>query len=156
MDEIINNHKENFEKNIRDLKDDLATLRVGRANPLMVENILVLAYGVKTPIKQLASITIPEARTILVQPWDKTIIKDIEKSLAEANLGISPVNEGQQIRLSIPPLTEESRKELTKSVGEKTERARVAIRQLRDKVRDEIVKKEKNKEITEDLSLIHI
>lgn len=150
MELIIDSYKNEFEKVISDLKNELATLRVGRANPLMVENILVQAYGSKMPIKQLASVTVPEARTILIQPWDKAVTKDVEKAISEANIGINPVNEGAQIRLTIPPLTEESRKELTKSVGEKMEKTRIIIRQIRDKVRDQITKKEKNKEITED------
>ena len=150
MDSIIDSHKSDFDKSLENLKGELATLRVGRANSIMVENILVEAYGTKTPLKQLASISIPEARTILIQPWDKTIAKDIEKSIIQANIGINPVNEGQQIRLTIPPLTEESRRELTKSVGEKMEKTRIVIRQIRDKVREVIIKMEKNKEITED------
>jgi len=150
MESPLDNYKPDFGKTLDILKDDLLTLRVGRANPLMVENILVEAYGTKTPIKQLASITVPEARTILIQPWDKTVTKDMEKAIIEANIGISPVNEGAQIRLTISPLTGESRKELTKSVGEKVEKARIAIRQIRDKAREEIVKQEKNKELTED------
>jgi ribosome recycling factor len=150
MDSLLDNYQPDFDKSLEILKSELATLRVGRANPLMVENILVEAYGTKTAIKQLASTTIPEARTILIQPWDKTIIKEMEKAIIEANIGISPVNEGQQLRLTIPPLTEESRKELTKSVGEKMEKTRIAIRQIRDKAREEIVKQERNKEITED------
>lgn len=150
MGSLIDNYKSDFSRVIDNLTGELATLRVGRANPIMVENILAQAYGVKTPLKQLASITVPEARTILIQPWDKTIVKDVEKAIVEANIGISPTNEGAQIRLTIPPLTEESRKELTKSVGEKMEKARIAMRQIRDKVKEEIVKQEKNKEITED------
>ncbi|MFA6254515.1 MAG: ribosome recycling factor [Patescibacteria group bacterium] len=150
MGSLIDNYKSDFGRVIDNLTGELATLRVGRANPIMVENIFVQAYGVKTPLKQLASITVPEARTILIQPWDKTITKDVEKAIFEANIGISPTNEGAQIRLTIPPLTEESRKELTKSVGEKMEKARIAMRQIRDKVKEEIVKQEKNKEITED------
>lgn len=150
MSSIIDNRKPDFEKSLDILKDDLVTLRVGRANPMIVENILVEAYGAKTPLKQLASITVPEARTILIQPWDKTVAKDVEKAIIGANIGISPVNEGSQIRLTIAPLTEESRKELTKSVNEKMEKIRIAIRQIRDKVKEEIVKQEKNKEITED------
>ena len=150
MELILDNYKPDFDRVLENLAEDLSTLRVGRANPIVVENILVEAYGVKTPIKQLASITVPEARTILIQPWDKTLSKEIEKAITVANIGINPVNEGSQIRLTIAPLTEESRKELTKSVGEKIEKARIAIRQTRDKAKDEIIKKEKNKEITED------
>lgn len=150
MSEIIEKYQPEFSQAVSSLKDELATLRVGRANPLMVENILAEAYGAKTPLKQLASISVPEARTILIQPWDKSMGKEIEKAITLANIGISPVNEGSQIRLTIPPLTEESRKELTKSVGEKMEKTRIIIRQIRDKAREEIVKKERQKEITED------
>jgi len=150
MDSLLDNYKPAFDKSINSLSRDLTTLRVGRANPIMVENIMVEAYGAQTALKQLASITVPEARTILITPWDKTISKDIEKAIEAANIGISPVNEGQQIRLTIQPLTEESRKELTKSVSEKMERTRISIRQIRDKAKEEIVKKEKVKELTED------
>ncbi|MFA5021994.1 MAG: ribosome recycling factor [Patescibacteria group bacterium] len=150
MGSIIDNYKSEFDKSIENLKNELATLRVGRANPVMVENILVEAYASKMPIKQLASITVPEARTIIIQPWDKTVTKEIEKAITKANIGISPVNEGNQIRLTIAPLTEESRKELTKSVNEKMEKTRITVRQLRDKAKEETIKQEKNKEITED------
>ncbi len=147
---IIQDYKEEFAQVLNHLKDEFLTLRVGRANPVMVEGILIESYGTKTPLKQLASITVPAARVILIQPWDKSIAKNIEKAIIEANIGITPVNEGQQIRLSIPQLTEESRKELVKSVGEKMEKSRIAIRQLRDRVKEEIIKKEKAKEISED------
>jgi ribosome recycling factor len=150
MDTIIDRHQPELSKALESLKNDLATLRVGRANPLMVENILVEAYGAKTFLKQLASITVPEARTILIQPWDKNIIKELEKSIVAAKIGIHPVNEGHQLRLTIPPLTEESRKELTKSVSEKIEKTRITLRQIRDKIREEIGQKEKNKAITQD------
>ena len=150
MDTLIDSHKPNLDKIMASLANELATLRVGRANPLMVENILVEVYGTKLPLKQMASVTVPEARTLLIQPWDKTVAKDIEKSIILANIGINPVNEGTQIRLTVPALTEESRKELVKSVNEKMEKSRVSLRQVRDKVREEISKKEKNKEITED------
>lgn len=148
--DLVSIHKDKFEQALSHFKDDVATLRIGRANPLLVENILVEAYGVKTPIKQLASITVPEARTLLIQPWDKNVARDIEKGIQAANIGINPVNEGQQIRLTVPQLTEESRKELTKSVSEKEEKTRIAIRQVRDKIKDDVLAKEKNREITED------
>ena len=147
---IIENYQADFDKAFENLKSELTTLRVGRANPAMVENILVEAYGSKTPLKQVASITVPEARTILIQPWDKNIGKDIEKAIIAANIGLSPVNEGAQIRLSIPQLTEENRLELVKSLGEKLEKTRIGLRQIRDRVKDEITKQEKNKEITQD------
>lgn len=150
MEMLIEKHKEDFEGAISNLEKDLSTMRVGRANPMIIENIMVEAYGAKTPLKQVASITVSDARTLVVQPWDKTIIKDVEKSITDAKIGINPVNEGQQLRLVVPALTEESRKELTKSVGEKMEKARIAVRQVRDKTKDEISKAEKNNEITED------
>ncbi|MFA6321874.1 MAG: ribosome recycling factor [Candidatus Buchananbacteria bacterium] len=148
--QIIEQSKPDFEKSIDVLKSELATLRIGRANPAMVEGIIVDAYGSKMPIKQMASIAVPEARTILIQPWDKTLSKEIEKAIIQANIGINPVNEGQQVRLTIPQLTEENRKDLVKSVKEKMEKARITIRQIRDKVRDSASKMEKEKEITED------
>ncbi len=150
MQQMLTAYTTDFKKALSILEEELATMRVGRANPMIVENILVTVYGAKTPLKQLASISVPEARTILVQPWDKQIIKDVEKGIVEANIGINPVNEGQQLRLTVPQLTEESRKELTKSVGEKMEHTRIVIRQLRDKIRDDIGKKEKAKELTQD------
>ena len=150
MEMMIEKHKQDFDNTISNLEKDLATMRVGRANPVIIENIMVEAYGARTPLKQVASINVSDARTLLVQPWDKSVIKEVEKSIVEAKIGINPVNEGQQLRLVVPALTEESRKELTKSVGEKMEKARISIRQIRDKARDEIVKAEKSKAITED------
>ena len=150
MTVTIDIFKKEADKVLAVLGTELQTLRVGRANPLMVEGIMVEAYGARAPLKQMASITVPEARTLVIQPWDKSVIKEIEKAIVVANIGINPVNEGQQLRLVVPVLTEESRRELTKSVGEKMEKARIILRQLRDKMREEIVKQERNKEITED------
>lgn len=150
MHQLITNHQPEFEGSINHLKEELQTLRVGRANPMMVENLSVDAYGTKTPLKQLASITVPTPRTMLVAPWDKGVVKAVEQAIREADIGINPVNEGEQIRLVIPQLTEESRKELVKSVAEKMERARISIRQIRDKVKEAVIKQEKAKAITED------
>lgn len=150
MNTLIDSHKEELAKAVKHLEEDLATLRVGRANPMLVEEILVEAYGVKTPIKQLASISVPSARSLVIQPWDKGVLKDIEKGIIEANIGIAPVNEGDSVRLNVPQLTEESRKELVKSVGEKMEKARISIRQIRDRIKEGIVKQEKDNELTED------
>lgn len=150
MEQFLDNYKPDFEKSLAVLSDTLTTLRVGRANSIMVENIMVDAYGSQTPIKQMASITVPEARTILITPWDKTVIKDIEKAIKLANIGINPVNEGAQLRLTVPALTEESRKELVKSVGEKMDKTKITMKQIRDKAKDNIVKQEKAKQITED------
>lgn len=150
MEQILGNYKPDFDKSLSILSEDLSTLRIGRANPLLVENINVIVYGAPTPLKQLSSISVQDARTLIITPWDKSVIKDIEKGIVEANIGMSPVNEGAQLRLSVPPLTEESRKLLVRSVGEKMEKTRIAIRQLRDRVKDDIVKKEKGGQLTED------
>jgi ribosome recycling factor len=150
MSDIIQNSKIDFDKAVDNLNHELSTLRVGRANPVIVDGIMVEVYGVRTPLKQMASITVPEARTLLIQPWDKSTSKDIEKAIIQANIGINPVNEGAVVRLTVPQLTEETRKSLVKNVGEKMEKTRITIRQIRDRVKDEINKSEKNKEIAED------
>ena len=141
---------DSFEVILEGLKSDLSTMRVGRANPLMVENINVDAYGGKTPLKQLASINVPEARTLVIQPWDAGVIKEIEKSIIASEIGIAPVIDGKIIRLTVPQLTEESRTEITKQVNEKIEAARIKARRIRDGQRDEIGKQEKSGDISED------
>lgn len=146
----IENYKNSFEKNIEHLKKELATIRTGRANPALVENILVEAYNTKTPLKQLSSITVAEAKSLVIQPWDKTIVKEIEKQLAKTNLEATIRNEGSLLRMIMPPLTEENRKNLVKVLNQKLEAARVAIRVARDEIRGGILTEEKNKEITED------
>lgn len=150
MHEIIEKHISDFDSNVEFVKKDMATLRTGRANPIMVENIAIDSYGVKTPLKQLASINVPEARTLVIQPWDQNLVKEIEKGIIDAKLGISPVNEGKVIRLTVPQLTAESRQELVKNVHKKLEEARIKIRSVRDKIRDEILSAHKNNAITED------
>lgn len=139
-----------FEKNIEHLKTELKGLRTGRANASLIESVAVEAYGSMTPIGHLASISVPDARTILITPWDKSVIKEIEKALTNANLGVNPVNDGAGVRLVMPPLTEENRKNLIKVLGQKVEHCKVAIRSVRDKIKDEITRAEKTKEITED------
>lgn len=134
---------ERFEK-------ELSELRIGTASPALVEHVLVDAYGAKTPLVQLANIQIPEPRTIVIQPWDKNILKDIERALQTANIGASPVAEGGAVRISIPPLTEERRKEVVKEISVKKEDARVHLRRARDVARDEITKQEHDKKISED------
>ena len=112
--DIINDAEERMKKSVEHLSKDLASLRAGRANPAMVEKLTVEYYGVNTPINQLANITVPEARLLVIQPWDKSIIADIEKSIMKSDLGITPSNDGNVIRIAIPQLTEERRKELVK------------------------------------------
>lgn len=150
MNRFLESRKEDFTKAVDHLKGELASLRTGRANASLVENILVEAYGVKTPIRGLANITVPDAKTLVIEPWDKSVIKDMEKAIQMANTGINPVNEGTKIRLSMPQMTEENRKEMIKILGQKLELARISLRNVREAVKDEITKAEKDKEIGED------
>lgn len=139
-----------FQQVIEFLKSDIAVLRTGRANPGMIENVMVEAYDSRTPINGLASITVPDARSIVIEPWDKSLVKHIEKGIIEAKLGLNPTVQGTQIRVVIPAPTEETRKALVKTLGEKLEHARKSIRNVRDEAKVEIQKAEKEKEIGED------
>ncbi len=150
MNKYIQTKQADFTKTLDFFKKDIASLRTGRANPTILDGIQVEAYGAKTPLIGLASISVPEARSIVVAPWDKTIIKDIEKAIVAANLGINPVNEGDKIRLVVPQLTEENRKELVKKLNEKMETARISLRQNRDEIKELIEAAFKNKAISED------
>jgi len=129
---------------------DIATLRTGRANPAILDNIFVEAYGVKTPLNALANINVSDASSLIVAPWDKSVSKDIEKAIVTADLGLSVVNEGDRLRLSVPQLTEENRKDLVKKLNTKMESARVEIRNCRDEVKSAIEAGEKDKTVTED------
>jgi ribosome recycling factor len=150
MSNFLETHKPNFAKVLEHLKTELSSLRTGRAHPSIVENIIVEAYGVKTPIRGLANIIISDPRTLVVEPWDKSVIKDMEKAIQMANIGINPVNEGTKIRLSMPQMTEENRKEMIKIMGQKLEQSRISLRSVRETVKDEIAKAEKDKKIAED------
>ncbi|MGI6468792.1 MAG: ribosome recycling factor [Syntrophomonadaceae bacterium] len=150
--DIINDAEERMKKSVEHLSKDLASLRAGRANPAMVEKLTVEYYGVNTPINQLANITVPEARLLVIQPWDKSIIADIEKSIMKSDLGITPSNDGNVIRIAIPQLTEERRKELVKVVKKRAEEARVAVRNIRREANDMLKSSEKDKLISADES----
>src|SRR3989338_2892899 len=139
-----------FEKAIDHFLLELSQLRAGRATPALVEGISVDAYGVRSPIVQLASISIPEMRQIVIQPWDKSLLKNIEKAIAESGLGLNPANEGDCLRIMIPALTEERRRDLLKVVSKKTEEARIRIRGLREEIKENILNAEKKKELSED------
>lgn len=147
---IISNNLPDLEKAVEHFKQEIASLKTGRANPAILDNIRVEAYGVKTPVNQLASVTIADGRSILVQPWDKSIMKEIEKAIAESDLGLAPANEGEKIRINIPVMTEEARKEIVKVLHQKAESAKIAIRVLRDNIKEQILEAEKNKEFGED------
>ncbi|MCG2695457.1 ribosome recycling factor [Candidatus Parcubacteria bacterium] len=150
MNKYTQSKQEEFNKAIDFFKKDIASLRTGRANPAMLDGVRVEAYGSKTPLNGLAGITVPEARSIVVAPWDKNVMKDIEKAIINFNLGVSVVNEGDKLRITVPQLTEESRRELVKKLNEKMEAARISIRQTRDEIKESIEQAEKNKEINED------
>lgn len=139
-----------FDKIIEHLEKDLSNVRTGRAMPSIVENILVECYGTKTPLNQLASINTPEPQTLAIQPWDKNIIKDVEKSIRLANLDLNPVVSGNIIRINFPSLTEEKRKELVKIVNKKVEEAKISIKNIREEVIKNLKKQEKDKKISED------
>ncbi|AEH48556.1 MULTISPECIES: ribosome recycling factor [Parageobacillus] len=150
VQQIINTAKEKMDKAVQAFTRELATIRAGRANPSLLEKITVDYYGAPTPIIQLASISAPEARLLVIQPYDKSVIKDIEKAILSSDLGLTPSNDGSVIRIAIPPLTEERRRELVKLVKKYSEDAKVAVRNIRRDANDELKKLEKNGEITED------
>ncbi len=137
-------------KAINSLEGDLASIRAGRANPAILDKITVEYYGVQTPLAQVGTISVPEARTIIVQPWDVSVLKEIEKAILASDIGINPNNDGKVIRLNFPPLTEERRKELNKSVSKRGEEAKVAVRNIRRDSIEQFKKQKKANEITED------
>lgn len=131
-------------------KKEISGLRTGQANPSVLESIQVEAYGVMNPLNAVSNIAVSDTRSILIAPWDKTVIKSIEKAIIEANLGLGVVNEGDKLRLTVPPLTEENRKELVKKLNEKMEKVRVILRNVRDNIKNLIEKAFADKEISED------
>jgi len=148
--QVMNETKERMEKAIGAYQRELATVRAGRANPSLLDKVTVEYYGAQTPLNQIASITVPEARMLLITPYDKTALGDIEKAIQKADLGITPSNDGNIIRITIPALTEERRKELAKLVKKYSEDAKVAVRNIRRDANDDLKKLEKNGEMTED------
>lgn len=139
-----------FNKVIDRVKSELTALRTGRANAAILDAVQVEAYGQRMPLKGVASISLPDARTLVVEPWDKGLLKEVEKAIIDAQIGLQPINEGKFIRLTMPMMTEESRKELLKILGQKLEQGRISLRQLRDSLRDKIFQEEKAKLIGED------
>ena len=150
MDDQFTIHIEKMHKTHDNLMSELATIRAGRANPHVLDRITVDYYGTQTPLQQVGNISVPEARMLQIQPWDKGILKEIEKAINLSDLGINPTNDGSTIRLVFPELTEERRRELTKEVKKKGEAAKVAIRNIRRDAMELAKKLEKNSEITED------
>ena len=146
----LENMQERMEKVIDNLETNYSEIRAGRANPAILNRVSVEYYGVPTPINQVASVSVPEARLIVIQPWDRSILSQIEKAIEKAEIGIHPINDGGVIRLSFPELTEERRKEIVKDVKKTAEEAKVAARNVRRDEMDEAKAKLKNKEISED------
>lgn len=146
----INIYREDFEKVIEHLKNDITSLRTGRATPALVEDIVVEAYGSRQPLKTVASINVQDAKTLAIDPWDKSLIQAVDTAIRNSQLGINPVNDGKLIRLPLPDLTQERRQELIKVLHQKSEIARISLRKVREEIRDIIEKKEKNKEMSED------
>lgn len=150
MDKEYTNVTEKMDKTIHVLKEELANIRAGRANPHLLDKLTVEYYGTPTPVNQVANISIPEARQIVIQPWDAKLLSAIERAIHASNMGLNPNNDGKIIRLIFPPLTEERRVELTKQVRRDGENAKVAIRQIRRDAMENYKKMKKNSEITED------
>ncbi|WP_043933329.1 ribosome recycling factor [Bacillus sp. EB01] len=148
--QVLSNAKEKMTKAIQAYTRELANIRAGRASASLLDRISVDYYGAPTPVNQLAGISTPEARLLVIQPYDKSILGEIEKAILKSDLGLNPTNDGSIIRIAIPQLTEERRKELVKVVKKESEEAKVAVRNIRRDANDELKKLEKNGDITED------
>ena len=147
---ILSNAEAHMKKAVEAAAKDFAHVRTGRASAALLDGIHVEYYGTKSPINQVATVTIPEPRLIAIQPWDKTIIKDVEKAIARSDLGLNPNSDGNVIRLQIPELTTERRRELAKHVGKAAEERRIAVRNIRRDANDSLRKLEKSKQVSED------
>ncbi|ARU62488.1 ribosome recycling factor [Tumebacillus avium] len=152
VNELMKNLNDRMEKGIGNVKREFASVRAGRATPALLDRVQVDYYGSATPISQVANVSAPEPRMLVIQPWDKGTLGDIEKAIIKADLGLTPTNDGSVIRISIPQLTEQRRQDLAKMVKKMAEEGRVAIRNIRRDINDDLKKLEKNGEISEDES----
>ncbi len=150
MQELLKNTEERMEKSIEALEREYKAVRAGRANVSVLDRVMVDYYGVPTPVQQMAAVSVPEPRTLLIQPWDATTLKSIEKAILTSEIGINPQNDGKVIRLNFPPLTEERRKEIVKDVRKKAEESKVALRNQRRDALDKLKALKKDNKITED------
>ena len=150
MEALIKDCRERMQKALENLDREFTKLRTGRASASLVDEVKVDYYGTPTPISQLASVSVPDSRTITIQPWDRNAFADVEKAIQKSDLGLNPVNDGKIIRIAIPPLTEERRKELAKVAKKYTEDAKVAVRNVRRDVNEALKKQKNDKEISED------
>ncbi len=139
-----------MQKTVQVLKREMETIRSGRATSALVDQIMVEAYGTNTPLSQLASISVPEARLLLIQPWDRSIVGNVQKAIQKSDLGLNPMSDGEVLRLVIPPPTEERRKELVKVVHKRVEDAKIAVRNVRREALEELRKLEKDKKVSRD------
>ncbi len=150
MEQVFNTVNDKMNKTIDALVREYGTIRAGRANPTVLDRIQVDYYGVPTPINQMAAVSVPEPRTIMITPWDKSTLRDIEKAILASDLGLNPQNDGSALRLNFPPLTEERRKELVKGISKYGEDSKVAIRSIRRDALEKLKDMKKKSEITED------
>ncbi|MBV9688090.1 MAG: ribosome recycling factor [Ktedonobacteraceae bacterium] len=148
--DLFEDAQRRMQKAVEALKQDLAAIRTGRASAALVERITVDYYGAPTPLNQVASISVPEPRLLVIQPWDKKMLTGIEKAIQKSDLGINPSNDGTVIRLSIPPMTQERRRDLVKALHKKLDEHKVALRNIRRDVQDKLRDREKKKEVSED------
>lgn len=150
MNSVMSTAEQKMEKTIHALVNEYAAIRAGRANPAILDKVVVEYYGAPTPVNQLAAVSVPEARTLLIQPWDKTSLKSIEKAIQTSDIGINPSNDGNCIRMIFPPLTEERRRDLVKQVHKIAEDSKVAIRSIRRDAIEKLKEMKKKAEMTED------
>ncbi|MBE6763073.1 MAG: ribosome recycling factor [Ruminococcaceae bacterium] len=150
MKEVLAKAESKMQKSVQALLNEYATIRAGRANPSVLDRVSVEYYGVPTPINQVAAVSVPDPRTLLITPWDKSVLRDIERAIMTSDIGINPQNDGTVIRLTFPPLNEERRKELGKTIYKYAEEAKVAIRSIRRDGIEKLKEMKKNAEITED------
>ncbi len=148
--DLLDDAERRMQKAIEALKQDLGAIRTGRANSSLLERITVDYYGTPTPINQVATVSVPEARLLVIQPWDKKMLTDIEKAIQKSDLGINPNNDGVVIRLNIPPMNEERRRDLVKTLHKKLDEHKVAVRNVRRDIHDKLREREKKKEVSED------
>ena len=148
--EIISNLEQKMAKTVNSLRKELSSIRAGKASSAVLDRLTVEYYGVATPINQVAGISVPEPKMLLISPYEKSWLKEIEKAIQASDLGLNPANDGNVIRIVFPALTEERRKELAKQVGKETENSKIAVRNIRREAMDAIKKMEKSSEITED------
>ena len=150
IDEIVTDAEQRMQKSVGSLEDAFKKIRTGRAHPSILDSVMVSYYGTDTPLNQLANVNVEEGRSLLISPWEKQLIKEIEKAILKSDLGLNPSNNGDTIRVPMPPLTEETRREYTKQAKHEAENARVAIRNIRRDANSDFKDLEKEKEISED------